>query len=242
MKKAIFLTLLSFQGIMINKSLANQLKTAQPNIEHHHEIASIYDNQWYDFWIALTPEERVFAYYMYRAEVPGNRIITDQTHRDALELVDLFQQMLEHKKAIITHCSKKINVTQFIEELELFSVYLFTHHGQYFLREFENHKRTPKNLRLRMLTKVNLSLALEAVGIKDARRVMDRLDSSLFDADFEPTVTVEGDIEKSAGNMYSRDFTEEDFKTINPAERVGINNYFYIEHVDGKRGDRKSVV
>ncbi|OGB97013.1 hypothetical protein A3F06_01515 [candidate division TM6 bacterium RIFCSPHIGHO2_12_FULL_36_22] len=235
MQKSAILTLLMLQGIAMQNIHPYQLKSPSNNLEQYRELAAIGNDQLPELWNNLAPEERIFTYYMFRASVPGNRIIADQTHRHSLEIIDLFQKLVENQNSIRNTCTNIFDAEQFIQEAELFAVYLLANHGQYFLSEFENNKRTPDNLELHTLTKNNIIAALKATGIKNAQEVIDKLEKTIFDATHEPTVTVDGSIEKSASNMYSPDFTEQDFQALNPSQRVGINNYFYIEYKNGKR-------
>lgn len=215
-----------------------QLASALPRLEQHIEIAVQCNDAVPALWNSITPEERIFIYYLYRASIPGNRIMAGQTHRDAVEITELFERIVRHKDAVRSECASCMDVEQFLKESETFLVYLFTHHGQYFKREFENHKRTPEKLGFVALTEENLIQALAAVGITDAEKRVTRLSASIFKTDYEPTVTVGNSIEKSAGNMYSPDFTEEDFATFDLATRNRINAYFYVEELNGKRTPR----
>ena len=49
----------------------------------HHDI--------YDRFQQLTPQERIFVYYMQKACVPFNIIRNDQNHRHNNELIKLFE-------------------------------------------------------------------------------------------------------------------------------------------------------
>lgn len=235
MKKCSILLFLTSCYILSKDLVIKQLSSAPERIECFHEIATQYNAQLPDLWNSLTPEERVFVYYMSRASMPGNRIMADQTHRHAVEILDLFKKILHNKQVIRETCKASFPVDSFLQEAETFSVYLLAHHGQYFLREFENHKRTPAKLNLSVLTQENVVTALQAIGVADARARVSRLAPSLFDADIEPTLTVEGSIEKSAGNIYSSDFTQADFDALDADSKSALNAYFYIDTTDGMR-------
>lgn len=211
-----------------------QLQTPPNRLEQYLEIATQYNDELPELWNALQPEERVFAYYMYRASIPGNRIIADQTHRHANEITELFERIVRNKEIIREKCSEIMDVEKFLQEAQTFLVYLFAHHGQYFLREFEDHKRTPEKLNLSTLTDCNLVAAVQTFDSK-AQEIVKRIYASIFETTVEPTVTVEGNIEKSAGNYYSPDFTEQDFESLDPAIKSVINAYFYVETNSGKR-------
>lgn len=217
--------------------LAKPLDNAPEQIEQYGEIATQYNCQLPALWNSLKPEERVFAYCMVRASIPGNRIYADQLHRDAVEITELFKRIIATEDALAA-CTPYFDVPEFIAQAKTFAVYLFAHHNQYFAKEFEDHKRTPSRLNLSLLTPENIIKALEATGHSDALSTIARLYNSLFVASIEPTVTVEGNIEQSAGNMYSPDFTEADFAQLSQEDRSGINNYFYIEIINGTRMPR----
>lgn len=216
-------------------AISHKLQAPPTTVEYFNEIATQYNPQLPELWNNLTPEERVFAYYMTRASMSGNRIVADQTHRDAVEIIELFQNIITHKEQIRQTCSSFMDVEQFLCDAELFATYLFAHHGQYFLKEFSDHKRTPARLNLQTLTPENITMVLKMLGISNAPTVVARLHASLFDAHHEPTVVVDGSIEQSAGNMYSVDFTQADFDSMSPEVRSAINMYFYIDTNNGQR-------
>lgn len=231
----LFIGLLLFYGGYMYSNEIKSLGLAANTIESFHEIATQYNDQLPDLWNSLTPEERILAYYLYRASMCGNRILADQTHRDAVEITNLFEEIIHNKDIIHAQCGAHLDVEQFLSHVETLLVYLFANHGQYLLREVQNHKRTPDKLGLATITPENLVAVMQALGRHDAQDIVARLHSSLFHAHIEPTLTVEGDIEKSASNVYSSDFTEEDFAALDHHMRSAINAYFYIEIIDGKR-------
>lgn len=208
--------------------MAKKLANAPQDLEIFKEIATQYNIQLPELWNNLTPQERVFAYYLYRASIPGDRINADQTHRHAVEIIEIFEHIIKNKDVIQQACAQKFDTQRFVQEAEIFLIYLFAHHGQYFLKEFEDHKRTPERLNLTSLTPENLVSALKATGLHSADHIVNRLRSSIFDAHSETTVTVEGSIEQSAGNYYSPDFTDQDFEKLDPKDKVALNVYAYI--------------
>lgn len=240
MSLAIFLLIVCnvFIFVGVQGTFMVQLEAAPQRFEQFLEIATQYNELLPSLWNELKPEERIFAYYIYRASIPGNRIITEQTHRQARELIELFEHLYTHKELIQAQSSQflpPLDISLFLREIEIFLVYLYAHHGQYFLKEFAHHKRTPARLGLKTLTPETLQKALEIVGDAQVHLTIQRLHDSLFVTDHESTVTVEGDIGKSAGNMYSIDFTQEDFDDLNPYERTALNAYCAVKIVDGKR-------
>jgi dipeptidyl-peptidase III len=231
------LVIVSLAILYASHAISREVGLQEPpaGVECFYEIATQYNGQMPELWNGLSPEERVFAYYMTRASIPGNRIAADQKHRDAVEIIDHFHAIMENKEQIKEQCRHAMDVEQFIKDAELYATYVYANQGQYFVREFKDHKRTPANLKLEALTSENLARALQAIGVEQAPAVVDRLHASIFDASHEPTEVVEGSIEQSACNYYSRDFTQADFESLTPEQKSALNNYGYIDHSDGNR-------
>lgn len=225
MKKISILLVFASSCIYSKVDMVKKLEAAPDKLEKFIEIATQYNAQLPELWNNLTPQERIFAYYLYRASIPGNRIVADQTHRHALNIIEVFESIVCNKALIKQKCAQAFDVDIFLQEAETFLVYLYAHHSQYFLKEFENHKRTPEKLQLKTLVLGNIEVALKAIGLHEPHHLLNHLRASLFDASFEPTVTVEGSIEQSAGNYYSPDFTEADFEKLDPADKVALNVY-----------------
>lgn len=213
----------------------SQLQIPPETVEYYNEIATCYNAELPELWNGLTPEERIFAYYMMRASIPGNIIMADQMHRDAVDLISLFHTIITNKEIIQRSCTGHMDVPQFLKEAELFLIYLFAHHGHYFLKEFEDHKRSPQRLNMTELTPKNLALVMKALNIQNADLIEELLQKALFDASHEPTLVVEGSIEQSSGNLYAPDFTQKDFDEVSPELKSVLNAYFSIEEHDNKR-------
>lgn len=234
-KEFIMASLLAAGSAHETLSVESHLQAPPSGVECFHEIATQYNPQMPDLWNGLSPEERVFAYYMTRASIPGNRIAADQKHRDAAEIMDHFHAIIENEEQIKEQCRAVMDVDQFIKDAKLYATYLYANEGQYFMKEFKDHKRTPSNLNLQALTSENLARALQVIGVEQAPAVVGRLHASMFDERYEPTGVVEGSIEQSADNYYSRDFTQADFESLTPEQKSALNSYGYIDHSDGKR-------
>ncbi|MFH1831478.1 MAG: hypothetical protein ABH827_01615 [bacterium] len=222
------------------------LNQAPDRIENYKEIAVLYNTNVTQLYNSLTPQERVFVYYLFRACLPGNRILADQLHRHGLEITNIF----EH---IINNQDKLSDRTKFLEQAKTFLVYLWTNHGQYFLREHSNEKRTPNKLGLDLLTQENILAVLGRTGFADAQEKLLHIAPALFDDTIEPTICVPGSIADSAVNIYAPDFTEQDYSQIPVQDQSKLNAYFYVEHngqrmpksmvysVDGKYGQELTV-
>lgn len=211
------------------------LPPAPKKVSQYKEIAAIFNENLPEYYNALLPQERIMAYYLYKASLPGNRIARDQSHRDAPAITDIFSQLLSHKKQLLEANDLPFDVQKFLEQAKLFYIYLITNHGQYFIREHAYSKRTPAYLGLDELTPENLIRALKEIGNADAEQLVKSVHSSLFDRAVEPTRTVPDSISKSAVNFYSPDFTDQDFEQLDPAAQSTLNAYFYIDSKDGKR-------
>lgn len=191
------------------------------------EIALNYPPHLAKLYEELTPQERVFSYYMYRASLPGNRIATDQSHRHALEIQKILEFILANKE--------KLSDEQFLTDVTQYLVYVWTNHGQYFMREKSNQKRTPARLGLTELTEENLLSALVKLNYPNAQMTVNRIAPSMFDDLYEPTSTVPDSIAKSASNIYSNTFTDEDFTKLSAEDQQRLNAYCYIEMQNGMR-------
>lgn len=86
----------------------HQLPTPPEKVEYHHEIATHFNDQLPELWNKLIPEERIFAYYMMHASIPGNCIIADPKHRNAVEIIGIFYTFITHKELIYKYGCKPI--------------------------------------------------------------------------------------------------------------------------------------
>lgn len=219
----------------------NALSSAPAHIETFKEIAVLYDNDLAQFYNNLTPEERVFAYFLFRASLPGNLIAADQTHRDSLAIKKIYSTIFQHEQDLIkihddtSSPLNAINIQKFIQEAKTYLVYLWSNHSQYFVREHANEKRTPSRLGLGTLTQENITNALNALGKKELADTVSTISKSLFDHTYEPTITIPNSIEQSAVNIYSPDFTEQDYQKLSPENRDKLNAYFYVDKVGENR-------
>lgn len=233
----VFLLLLSSVNLASTTS-SNQayaLGPAPQTVEQCQEIAIQYNEQLPELYNNLSPEERVFLYYLYRASLPGDRIIADQIHSDANTIIDIFSTIIQNKNKLLELQHPNIDMQEFIKQAECYFIYVWTNHGQYFEKEFENNKRTPGRLGLALLTPQNLVTVLLALNYPDAEKTVAAIQKSLFDQTYKPTSTVPGSIDKSAVNIYSDGFTDADYQTLSAADQNKLNNYFYLTLENGKR-------
>lgn len=213
------------------------LEKEPETLECYKEVATQYVSGLSELYNDLTPAERVFIYYMYRASLPGNKIAADQRHRNSVPITDLFEYIITHAQKIKNNHADSLScdIDQFLSEAKIYLVYLWTNHGQYFLKEHANEKRTPVKLGLNTLTRENITQILCILDYPQAADVVDRVALSLFDAQHESTCSIANNIQDSAVNMYAADFTEDDYNALPVAERAGLNSYFFVDTSDGMR-------
>lgn len=213
------------------------LEKEPTTLERYNEVATQYISGLSDLYNDLTPAERIFIYYMYRASLPGNKIAADQMHRHSGPITDLFEHIITHAHSLKNNDTTALScdINQFLSETKTYLIYLWTNHGQYFLKEHANAKRTPHKLGLATLTQENLERVLQMLAYPNAVDSVERIASSLFDTQHESTCCVANNINASAGNMYGSDFTEDDYQALSASDRTGVNSYFYIDTTDGNR-------
>lgn len=213
----------------------HQLDTAPEHIETFKEIAVTYDDKLPAALNSLQPEERVLVYYLFRASLPGNRICTDQMHKDGLAIQHIFQTIFEQEAALIARAKQKdpvlgkLNVPKFMQEVKTYLVYLWVNHGQYFEREHADEKRTPGRLGLKLLSKEHITNVLTVLDCKLLAEQVSELAAVIFDHTYQPTGTVPNSIEKSARNFYAPGFTEDDYQALPTESRAGLNTYGALE-------------
>lgn len=179
-----------------------------------------YEQKTTELIMSLTPAERIFTYYMFRANLPFNRMCRDQNHRYTNEILELCEYLYDHKDQLDAN---------FGQDLETFLVYLWADHGIYFMREHANNKRTPARIGLTHLTAETLTAALKTTGYpKDFVHLI----PIIFDAAVDAEMCVDGSIEKSGNNYYGPGMTNEAFKSLPAAIQNRINAYCHL--VDGQ--------
>jgi dipeptidyl-peptidase-3 len=213
------------------------LEKEPETLESYKEVATQYISGLSELYNELTPAERVFVYYMYRASLPGNKIAADQRHRDSVAITDMFEHIMTHAQTLKNSHVEGLScdIDQFLSEVKTYLIYLWTNHGQYFLKEHANEKRTPAKLNLTTLTQDNLTHILQKLDYPQAAELLDKVALSLFDTQHETTCFIANNIQASAGNIYATDFTEDDYHALSVPERTGLNSYFFIDTHNGAR-------
>lgn len=235
--KKITLGTLSLVGTLsplCSKDLSvTRLSPAPATIERYHEIATRYNDTLPDLYNSLSNQERVFMYYLFRAGLPGNRIAADQLHRHANDIIELCEHLYLHKDD--KRIAQSGDFTLFFEQLKTYLVYVWANHGQYFVKEHANEKRTPARLGLTELTFEHFHAVCTALDEQKLSTKLHELESSLFDQMHEHTLCIPNSIEHSAVNIYSHEFLEADYLALSPEDRAHLNAYYCITHLEGKR-------
>ncbi len=86
-----------------------------------------------DLYASLTPQERIFTYFMYRASLPGNLIYRDQCHRHTNDLIKVLKLIWENQ-ATVHNLLAVSEADGFLHDCETYLVYLIANHGFYFCR------------------------------------------------------------------------------------------------------------
>lgn len=194
----------------------------------YHEIAVSCNAGMVELYNNLTPQERIFIYYLHRALITGNRIAVQQIHRHALEIQEMCALILKNGRTVRGLAVAGLDMEQFLDELTTYAVYIWTNHSQYFHKEMSHEKRTPARLGLTTLTADHFVTVLNHLNVADAEAKINNLASSLFETTVEPTLTVPGSIEESAVNMYAPGFTTADYAALSPADKSAINASFSV--------------
>jgi hypothetical protein len=171
---------------------------------------------------SLTPPERVFVYYIHRANLPFNRMCRDQNHRCSNEILELCEYLYDRKDQLDA---------AFCQDLDTYLVYLWANHGIYFANEQSNNKRTPARIGLTHFTAESLTAALTTTRYsKDCSHLI----PIIFDPAVDPDMCIDGCIERSGNNYYGPGMTNEAFKSLPADMQNRINAYCHL--IEGKPG------
>ncbi len=170
-------------------------------------IAQLYADGFND----LALNEKLLAYYLTQAVIAGERIDYDHSHRHALEIKDMLEEIILHNDGIKPKVDKAI-----LDYTKLFWI----DHCQY-------NSRTKQ----KFVPSCSFDQFLEAASIAQANgarfdlregetleQKLRRLERTIFDADYEPLVTAKTPpagqdiLTASANNFYAEDVTLADLK------------------------------
>lgn len=197
--------------------------------EIHGEILAFHQSS--KALMQLSSEERIFAYYMFRAGIPFNYIFREQNHTQTNTIIDAMKRIRIQADRMKAYTLK--------QEAETYLVYMWANHGFYFRNEQSDNKRTPDRLKLRRLNR-------DLTDYIDEKDIID--DISDPDQDRE---MIGDSIETSGNNFYSKEFTEEMYESLPLEVKASINAYFEVKNgnpivrfrcVNGKNGAELQVV
>lgn len=176
-----------------------------------------YNDDTTDLFNGLTPQERIFTYYMFRASLPFNKIYRDQNHRHTNEIIKAFEFLHDNGKDIDQNL---------LEDVKTFLVYLWSNHGPYFMTEHSNNKRTPSKLNMKYLTQESF---MEALTNLNYPYTYNHILPTIFDENVDREMVVDGNIEESGNNYYQKGFTEEHYNMLPSEHKNKINAYFELD-------------
>jgi dipeptidyl-peptidase-3 len=156
-----------------------------------------------DGFKGLTPKERIFAYYLSKAAIAGDRMLYDQNHRYGLVIKDMLEEIITHPEGI----DKDVH-----DRILTYTKLFWLHHGNYHCRT--GRKFTPDFSYQEFVAAAKKALENGAdFGVKDEKEFYARISSlkwTIFDPDYEPFL-VNKSPEKpddiltgSANNLYFR--------------------------------------
>jgi len=171
----------------------------------------------------LTPDQKRFAYYLYRAAIAGNAIAFQQSHRHAYEIKQLLEAIFLNSDGMEPALRDAIHD---------YLKFVWIHHGQY--DHYTHTKFVPATL-----TREGLGRAAEhaeangAVLTGDGESTKDllaRLEPSIFDATVEPIQTNQSEgediVARSAVNYWDPGVTSADLDLLDPELQAKINVRF----------------
>lgn len=178
----------------------------------------------------LTPRQKIFTYYLYRAAVAGNDITYMQNHRHALEIKTFLEQIYLNSGGMDKELKHAV-----LDYLK----YIWINHGQYYALGL--NKFVPNYLTKEML--LEAAKYAEKKGAKfnlekeeNLESKINRLEKSIFDINFEPVVNDESkdvdNVKTSAVNFYHSDLTEQHINDLSEFWRTKLNVRFDL--MDGK--------
>jgi dipeptidyl-peptidase-3 len=187
-------------------------------------IAQLYADEFKD----LDLNDKILAYYLAEAVIAGDRIDNDQSHRHALEIKDILEEIITHKDGIDPETFKAI-----LDYTKLFWV---------------NHCQYNARTKAKFIPSCSFDQFLEAAliaqkngasfDLKEGETIegkLKRLEKTIFDPNFEPLVTAKApppgqDILTASANNFYENVTLADLKNFK--EKYPLNSK--IAKKDGK--------
>ncbi len=180
-------------------------------------VAQLYADGFKD----LTLNEKLLAYYLTQAVIAGERIDYDQSHRHALEIKDMLEEIITNKKGVKPDVYKAI-----LDYTKLFWI----DHCQYNSRT--KQKFVPTCTFDQFMEAAKTAQKNGAVfDLKEGQPLEEkllRLERTIFDSDYEPLVTAKTPpqnqdiLTASANNFYAEDLTLADLEKFD--EKYPLNS------------------
>jgi dipeptidyl-peptidase-3 len=169
---------------------------------------------------ALSLDEKRYAYCLYRAAIPGNRIAYQQAHRDALEIRVLLERIFLASDGMDPALRDAVHD---------YLKYVWIHHGQY--DHYTHTKYVPTSLTPEGLMAACEHAIANGAHIPMGREPLDtllaRLHASIFDPDHEPVQTNQSEgidvVAQSAVNYYGPGVTQADIDALPPEQQRKLN-------------------
>lgn len=179
------------------------------------DIKLFYQKKGNELFSKLSITEKEFAYHMVNASLCGYHVSLYQSSEHMQSILHKIYNLLR------SHFDFD---EKFLKQLRIYWTFLFTNNGVHFTRKYKDNKRTPDMLNLDQITEENFA----KYGVKFSEAES----KYLFDPIYQPTSTVNDNIEASGNNYYSKDMTTELFNNL-PAERKAILNAYHSLDEDG---------
>lgn len=168
----------------------------------------------------LPVERRIFAYYLYRAAIAGDRIMYLQNHRHAAAIKDLLETILAHSDGLRETLRESVHD---------YLKYIWIHHGNY--HHHSHTKFVPNSLSFDELKAAadHASSAGADFG-EPVNELLERVRRTIFDADYEPVQSNhspgEDIVATSAVNFWDRGVTAADIDRVDEKYRTKLNVRF----------------
>ncbi len=176
----------------------------------------------------LSPNQKLLAYYLYRAAIAGHTIADQQNHRHALEIRTMLETIYLNSKGMSPHIKEAV-----IDYLK----YIWINHGPY---DHDSHVKTlPNYLTYELLQQAadwayGRGARFELDAGETHRDKLERLRHTIFDPDFEPLMTNQREgqdiIATSSVNLYDRRLTQKHIDALSPEWQQRLNVRFAFEN------------
>lgn len=199
----------------------------------------------------LSPEERLFVYYMRNAAVCGHPLaliqlspfpgVLDKIYNmiKYIETASPFQSPRSGESYIEKEIGKEEDVekkkeeflnSNLLSDLKTYWIYLFSNYGVHFYREFLNNKKIPSDLNLNF-DRETLEKLCQTIPEELRWKCVFDEDEYLyvFDKKYFPTLKVKENIEKSGSQFYGKYVTTELFNSQIPPKIRTLNSYYDIQ-------------